>query len=62
MHFDDGFPNKSCSKERPEGDQEMTTSDSSQVKERIWDLQHIQQKLFEFTGIVYCEALLTERL
>lgn len=32
MHLYDGFPNQSGTKEGPEGNQEMTTSYSGQVK------------------------------
>lgn len=38
MHFYDGLSNKRCPKKGPERDQEMTTGDASQVKERIWYL------------------------
>lgn len=42
MHLNDGFPNQSRAKEGPEGDQEMATSYSRQVEQRIWDLKHKQ--------------------
>lgn len=43
MHLDNGFPDQSCSKESPEGNQEMPTGYSSQVKERIGNLKNAQE-------------------
>lgn len=37
MHFDDGLADKSGEKEFSEGDTEVSTSDTSQIKQRIWD-------------------------
>lgn len=44
VHLDDGFPNQSGSKESPEGNQEMATGYSRQVKERIGDLEKQNRK------------------
>lgn len=40
VHLNDGFPNQSGSEESPERNEEVSTSDSSQVKQRIGDLKH----------------------
>lgn len=45
MHLDDGFPNKRCSKEGPERNHEMPAGYSSQVKEGVGDLKHMQHML-----------------
>lgn len=37
MHLNDRFPNHRGTKEGPERDQEVTTGDPGQIKERVWD-------------------------
>ena len=39
VHLDDSLPNQRSSKECPEGDQEVTTGDACQVKQRVGDLR-----------------------
>lgn len=41
VHLNNGLSDESRSKEGPEWNQEMTTGDSSQVKQGIWDLRNI---------------------
>jgi len=38
MHFDDGLADESGAKEGPEGDEEVSARDASQVKQRVRDL------------------------
>ncbi len=38
IDFDDGFTNESCSEKHTEGDQEVTTQETSQVKEWVRNL------------------------
>lgn len=38
VHLDDGFPDQSGTEEGPEGNQEMTACDPSQVEQRVGDL------------------------
>lgn len=38
VHLYDGFPDQRGAKEGPEGHQEMTTSDPSQVEQRVGNL------------------------
>ena len=38
VHLDDGFANQRGSKEGPEGNQEVTTCDARQIKQRVGDL------------------------
>ena len=39
VHFDDSFPNKCSSKECPERYEKVTTSDASEIKERVGNLE-----------------------
>ncbi len=41
VHLNNGLSDESRSKEGPEWNQEMTTGDSSKVKQGIWDLRNI---------------------
>ena len=49
MHFNDSLANDGGSKESPERYQKMTTSNTSQIKQWVWNLKRKTSHEYHFT-------------